>query len=577
LGDRKAPTAFTPGLILTSDDPETPPAVAPLAMLHDTTALPATMSVECRAKLTFPFESIGEGWSTEVGHVLPSTLEDSDSGLKGSCGAVVCVTWQRLRHDSKLAEEGFSPQIMVLTDALHLTSHPGRLVKALHLLRTRFPEALLYCPAISGPDNLALLTWFGVDLHDLGRSRQAASAALLLTASGPRQLESSVEEEAGLQAQLRLWQDEIATVRAAIRAGSLRELVEKRALNSARSVEHLRHHDLLVSNSKSAPLARHMPARHVLRCHSSCAAEAPLIRDWTERMATEYQPPSQLTDLLILLPCSARKPYSSSSSHRRFRRAIGNIACHEVMVTSPLGLVPRELEELWPAAHYDIPVTGNWDVSESDLIRTLLLALIERGGYRRLIDHSGLGLAGMQLGLVDVEIRDTRRGLGASSKAALKRLSAEVKSAVEDLDLGRLHQNERDMIRFRSMSRWLHGTDEWLSNCRVRGRHPRRRLEADGVQLAQWDPTVARFSFSKAALPVLHQTAALPVVDLSPDNVWKGDLFTGAVLSHQSEIRLGDELIVLQNGRLVGSARAVCAGWEWERTPGRLGKARHRV
>ena len=39
------------------------------------------------------------------------------------------------------------------------------------------------------------------------------------------------------------------------------------------------------------------------------------------------------------------------------------------MVTSPLGLVPRSLEDFWPAAHYDIPVTGDWD---SDEIRSYM-------------------------------------------------------------------------------------------------------------------------------------------------------------------------------------------------------------
>ena len=45
-------------------------------------------------------------------------------------------------------------------------------------------------------------------------------------------------------------------------------------------------------------------------------------------------------------------------------RAIGSDAVHQVIVTAPLGLVPRELEEIWPAANYDIPVTGEWDADE---------------------------------------------------------------------------------------------------------------------------------------------------------------------------------------------------------------------
>ena len=95
---------------------------------------------------------------------------------------------------------------------------------------------------------------------------------------------------------------------------------------------------------------------------------------------------------LVLLPCSARKPYSSSQSHRFFRSAIRDRSVHQVMVTSPLGLVPRELEEQWPAAHYDVPVTGQWDDDELATIRRLVRGLVERVGYKTVINHSALNL-----------------------------------------------------------------------------------------------------------------------------------------------------------------------------------------
>ena len=82
------------------------------------------------------------------------------------------------------------------------------------------------------------------------------------------------------------------------------------------------------------------------------------------RVRDEYLPPLHQREVLVLLPCSAKKPYRLSQSHYRFRRAIKDLRIHEVMVTAPLGLVPRELEDLWPAANYDIPVTGNWDSDE---------------------------------------------------------------------------------------------------------------------------------------------------------------------------------------------------------------------
>ena len=66
--------------------------------------------------------------------------------------------------------------------------------------------------------------------------------------------------------------------------------------------------------------------------------------------------------------------------------AIGGRA-HELIVTSPLGLVPRELETIYPAGHYDVPVTGYWDAEECAFISGILTRYFKRHPYRRIIAH----------------------------------------------------------------------------------------------------------------------------------------------------------------------------------------------
>ena len=46
---------------------------------------------------------------------------------------------------------------------------------------------------------------------------------------------------------------------------------------------------------------------------------------------------------------------------------------------------------------------------------------------------------------------------------------------------------------------------------------------------------------------------------------------------YDSSILLDDELAVIQEGELLGSARAVAPGWEWPFGPGKLAKSRHRL
>ena len=84
---------------------------------------------------------------------------------------------------------------------------------------------------------------------------------------------------------------------------------------------------------------------------------------------------------MVLLPCSATKPYRLSASHKRFSRSITSNTIHEVIVTAPLGLVPRELEDIWPAANYDIPVTGDWDIDELKTIREMTHQYISRNKF----------------------------------------------------------------------------------------------------------------------------------------------------------------------------------------------------
>ncbi|MHA1682082.1 MAG: DUF5591 domain-containing protein [Promethearchaeota archaeon] len=90
------------------------------------------------------------------------------------------------------------------------------------------------------------------------------------------------------------------------------------------------------------------------------------------------------TKYLILLPCSAGKPYRFSRSHKKFNASMKRgwkgweKFCSELIITSPLGLVPRQLDECYPAAHYDVPVTGYWDEQELEFSRDMLVTLVNR-------------------------------------------------------------------------------------------------------------------------------------------------------------------------------------------------------
>ena len=571
IGDRNSPESFSPCLIVGDNDPELPISIAPLSLKLDNSVIPSSMEISTRAKLCFPFDR-KDTWTASQGLYLPPSLIESNSGELSSGSEFLPVTWSSLHHDTSLLKTNLQPSIIALMDAPQLSNNTGLIEKALLTIRTNFPSSLIWAPGISGPDNCALLSWMGVDVFDLARSRQASSLGVLLTESGPRLPEPSTMEDSSIDSQCKIWMNAISSIRSAIRAGSLRELAELQSKSSPRSVEHLRRHDQF-SFEKSKKLGLTNSSVQFgtqLRCHSFESRNDVTIRLWRERISEKYEPPMRMRDVLVLLPCSAKKPYRLSKSHSRFRKSIGSRRVHEVMVTSPLGLVPRDLEDIWPAAHYDIPVTGDWDEDELSIIRQMLSRLVERVGYSSIINHSGI-----EIGLDEINEIDTRAGESAGSKDSLARLKDAISASFEN-ESGDLDFSPREE-KLRSISRFQLGSDEWLDGCQIRGRPPIFTISKDGEQMAKWDPRRGRFLFSKASLKNLWSLGVLRKVELIPGIGWKGDIFPNMIEDYDPHILQSDELAVFQEGELLGSARAVAPGWEWPLGPGKLAKSRHRL
>ena len=491
-------------------------------------------------------------------------MDEANAGESADSGVLLPVSWQRLHHDPSLLESDLNPSIVVLVDAVQLAAQSGKLVKAIQTLKHRFPGALLWTPGLGGPDNVAVLAWFGVDLFDTSRTRFALSSDHLLTSYGPRLPLSG--ETCNMDVAIHHYQQAIRSVQSAIEHGTLRRLAQQQSLNSPRLVEHMRHFDALTSATDGVLRAHPCGLESIefMAQESHLDAE---VHAWVDFIQNHYIAPESLDNTLVLLPCSERKPYRLSKSHRKFIDAIGTNGCHEVMVTSPLGLVPRDLEDVWPAGFYDIPVTGDWTRDELDRVHSMVESLLARHQYRCVINHSGI-----ELNINGIEIIDTRQGESSGARSALQRLTDAVDHAKQTHELRRRKGEVVNMDRFRSISRYLYNNDAWLEDCRIRGKPPRWKIEKDGKQIALWFYDRAGFSFSKDAILPLHENNILPAVHLKSEIKWKGDLHLGIIESYDHAIRRGQDVMVVQNGQPVGLARSIAPGWEWAGTPGRLAK-----
>ncbi|MFW9821333.1 MAG: DUF5591 domain-containing protein [Candidatus Thorarchaeota archaeon] len=116
-----------------------------------------------------------------------------------------------------------------------------------------------------------------------------------------------------------------------------------------------------------------------IKCFGPSSYNRPDFREFRQRI-TENFTPEPWTTVIIILPCSAKKPYSMSKSHKLFRGVISKFQeftnFQEIILTSPLGAIPRQLENVYPVSSYDISVTGEWDDMERNITSEMLYQIL---------------------------------------------------------------------------------------------------------------------------------------------------------------------------------------------------------
>ncbi|MBN1803281.1 MAG: DUF5591 domain-containing protein [Candidatus Lokiarchaeota archaeon] len=171
-----------------------------------------------------------------------------------------------------------------------------------------------------------------------------------------------------------------------------------------------------------------------------CSYERPDFVKFRENVLNYFEP-EPYTRLIVLLPCSAKKPYSESKSHRHFLKVLKKYSkfhfIQEIILTSPLGAIPRQLERIYPANCYDISVTGYWDEEELQIASRMLVNLIKK--YNTTIpvichlDGQYLEIISRVQALVNNPIIFTHTTGGTTSREALLSLENTVTSVFKEL------------------------------------------------------------------------------------------------------------------------------------------------
>src|SRR6267143_2015951 len=342
-------------------------------------------------------------------------------------------------------------------------------------------------------------------------------------------------------------------------------------LDSARGLFHTADGAVPVSEAERAACA--CPACTTggdLQAHNDHALYRPEIVRFRRRIRERYRKPPSAR-ILLLLPCSARKPYSASRSHRRFRDAIlgseNPSVVHEVIVTSPLGLIPRELERFHPARDYDIPVTGDWSRDDAAIVIEDLSAFVATNRYDAVVAHLGAEAPIVQEAVPEAIFSTKDHPTSEDSLVALTRTLDQVAGSVRSVAKGaRFAEEMSNLARFQ----FGETGSVLVEGATFRGRFPDVRVLRGTQQLAMHTAR-GMLSLTLAGGEVLSKKDAywVEIEDFLP----VGNIFAVGVRDAAHEIRPGDEVAVRHGSevRAVGTARL---GWR-EMKDLRRGEAVH--
>jgi len=434
-----------------------------------------------------------------------------------------------------------SGELEIIPNGSELIQRPARLMKILEeeLWKNSFSR-LLYVQGISDPYILPALVYAGVSFIDDSFTRMESASGIKYTMFGRKKVDHDPLEEnlAFLHSVVELCSD-------AIKSGTLRDIVEKFQVSS-KAIELLRIMDFQYYDA----VERVFPARtEKIRANSIESLMRPDLVRYRKKLVSEYVPPPGKVALLI--PCSARKPYSQSRSHKKLLAHIGEFRkyLHEIIVTSPVGLVPRELEEGYPSRYYDIPVIGHWYEDEKAMMSGLISQYFKKNKYAGVLAFVPEDLAFIEDSLPDgSEFMSGEIG-SSEDLAALREKLKDAINKAKDTD--KLTPVTRMQV-ISSIASYQFG--EWIlprmKNLRRVVNYDFDLLTEDGKVMLVYNPANGKITLNRNAAPWFLQEGSkiVEIDDFKPT----ANIYAMGVLNATADIRQEDEVVIVHDGEIRG-------------------------
>ena len=491
----------------------------------------------------------------------------------------------------------YSATIFILTNALQLFNQPRKFVDFTIDLREKIGyQKAIYLPAIGDPTTFALLTYLGIDLFDSTSAIIAARNNYLLFETGKfkidelnelpcscpscnkiRKKPSEFKFQEILNHNYYTINSEIKHVRNAIVKEDLRNLVENRIRTDPNLAAVLRnldrnHYEFLEKRTA-------ISSKGKLIATSNESLYRPEIKRFQERVINRYKKPDS-AKALLLLPCSAKKPYSFSKSHKLFREKLLSTknphVVHELIVTSPLGLVPRELELVCPASSYDISVTGIWDETEKKIITELLSKYLKLNKYKKIIAHLPEEIMDFIGCILEKPVITCTNN--PTSRESLDNLYETLNATVNNFEkINTKNRATQDVEAFATYQFGKKIAEKLLKDCVIKGKYPYQKIIYKNKQIGMIIKERGLISLTLDGARRIANSGQY-WVEIYDDFQLKGSVFVPGVKDADETIRVGDEVIVIKNNKLFAVGVAQMNGDEMKKSSqGEAVKVRHRI
>ncbi len=298
-------------------------------------------------------------------------------------------------------------------------------------------------------------------------------------------------------------------------------------------------------------------------CTTETSLNRPEARRWRERMKL-LEP---LGEVVVVLPCSMRKPYSASKSHHVFTQATKGL--QEAILTSPFGVCPREMEQTYPIQSYDVSTVGDWSREEIKITGECLKEYIGDHEVIAHVAHGYLEVCQEYLPQATFTCHDSK----TTSPDSMTNLKNEVKK------YSKLKSRARQPHMLRSIARYQFNTrdaDQLVpDDYKLRGRFDRRLMQGN-EQIAVLHHNNGLYSLNIKWGIILNEIG-VNWVEIDFD-MKTNTLFAPGVVDAHPDIIPKDEVVIIRKGEVIGVGKAIMTGKEMKKgEKGVAVRVRHRV